>query len=160
MQSTAEILLRPARSEDAVALKAILYDTFESTWLPNITPVAAQAFRNEDRPADYVGRRGLKFWVAEQDGAVAGFIDWEKDFINALHVRRSCARRGIASRLMDLAEMSIGEAGLLSVSLETDTFNTIAQAFYAQRGYREVDRYPDLEWHSGLMTLPLQKQLC
>ena len=40
-----------------------------------------------------------------------------------------------------------------------DSFNTRSQAFYAARGYREADRYPDLEWNSGLTTLLLVKPL-
>ena len=43
--------------------------------------------------------------------------------------------------------------------LETDTFNLRSQAFYAKRGYQELDRYPDGEWNSGLTTLLLAKRL-
>ena len=31
------------------------------------------------------------------------------------------------------------------------------RAFYAARGYREIDRFPDKEWNSGLITLLLAK---
>lgn len=60
---------------------------------------------------------------------------------------------------MDKAESEIGSAGFISVRLETDTFNIGSQAFYAARGYQEIDRYPDEEWGSGLTTLLLQKYL-
>ena len=43
---------------------------------------------------------------------------------------------------MDKAEVEILAAGFPSVRLETDTFNTRSQAFYAGRGYQEADRYP------------------
>ena len=159
MEPRATVLIRPARAADADALKAILYDTFQSTWRPNITPAAAQAFVDEDRPAAYVAERGLGFSVAERAGEVVGLVDWEGDFVNALHVRSADARTGVGARLMDRAEAEIAAAGFAAARLETDTFNRRSQAFYAARGYREAGRYPDEEWKSGLTTLLLVKPL-
>ena len=56
-------------------------------------------------------------------------------------------------------EAEIAAAGFSAARLETDTFNTRSRAFYAGRGYREGDRYPDKEWDSGLTTLLLVKAL-
>lgn len=151
--------IRVARAADADALKAILHDTFESTWQPAITEAAARAFLSEDRPAAYIAARGQKFWLAERDGAVVGFCDWESDFVNALHVRAEHARSGVGGLLMNHAEASIAQTGFDAARLETDTFNTRARNFYAGRGYVEADRYPDQEWASGLTTLLLRKPL-
>jgi len=159
MASTGDILIRQARPDDVEALKAILRDTFESTWLPQLTAEAARAVRGEDRPAAYVGKRGMRFIVVEVGGAVVGFVDWDGDFVNALHVRSSHARTGLGGRLMDRAEAGIAEAGFAAARLETDTFNLRSQAFYAARGYREAGRYPDEEWNSGLTTILLVKPL-
>jgi|GEM_PF-101273 len=155
----AEVQLRRAQPSDVAALEAVLHDTYESTWLPQLTPEAARAFREEDRPAAYVAEHGARFWVAERDGQVVGFVDWDGDFVNALHVRASHARKGIGHLLMDKAEAEIAGAGFAQARLETDTFNTRSRAFYARRGYREVDTYPDAEWDSGLTTLLLVKTL-
>ncbi len=154
-----DTLIRKASPDDAGALRAILRDTFESTWLPQLTPEAAAAYRREDRPAAYVGERGLLFVVAEVGGEVVGLVDWNGDFVNALHVLASHARSGVGSRLMDHAEAAMAAAGHAQARLETDTFNTRSQAFYARRGYREAGRYPDEEWNSGLTTLLLVKAL-
>jgi ribosomal protein S18 acetylase RimI-like enzyme len=153
------ILIRRARPADTAALMAILRDTFESTWRPNISAAAAQAVLAEDRPAVYVAEHGLDFWVAEQDGEVVGLVHWADDFVNALHVRAANARRGVGARLMDRAEAGIAASGFAAARLETDTFNLASQAFYAARGYREAGRYPDEEWNSGLTTLLLVKPL-
>jgi ribosomal protein S18 acetylase RimI-like enzyme len=153
------IPIRRARPADAAALVGVLYDTFESTWRPNLTEAAAQAFLTEERPNRYVAERGLEFWVAERDGGVVGLVDWQGDFVNALHVRASHARQGFGARLMDKAEAEIAAAGFDAARLETDTFNTRSQAFYAARGYKEAGRYPDEEWGSGLTTLLLVKAL-
>lgn len=154
-----DAVLRPATAADAPALVEILTDTFESTWRPAITDEAAEAFLRENRSQAYVGERGLLFRVAERDGEVMGFVDWDGDFINALHVRASAARTGVGRRLMDCAEAEIARAGWPAVRLETDTFNLNSQAFYAARGYREAGRYPDEEWNSGLTTILLVKPL-
>jgi GNAT superfamily N-acetyltransferase len=159
MSNPAPITIRPARPADATALIAILYDTFESTWRPQITEAAAVAFRSEDRPRAYATERGLEFVVAERDGAVVGLVHWEGDFVNALHVPAAAARTGVGAALMDVAEAAIAEAGHPTARLETDTFNARSQAFYAARGYVEAGRYPDEEWSSGLTTLLLVKAL-
>ena len=153
------LVVRRAGAEDGEALKAVLRDTFESTWRPNISAAAAAAFLDEDRPAAYVGEHGRAFWVAERDGEVVGLVHWERDFVHALHVRGSHARGGVGSSLMDLAEAAIARAGFAAARLETDTFNQASQAFYAARGYLEAARYPDEEWMSGLTTILLVKAL-
>jgi GNAT superfamily N-acetyltransferase len=154
-----EPVLRRARTEDAPALRAILYDTFESTWRPQVSAAAAEAFRREDRPARYVRERGHLFCVARVCEQVVGLVDWDGDFINALHVRASHAGRGVGGCLLNFAEAELARAGHLQARLETDTFNRRSRAFYAARGYREADRYPDEVWHSGLTTLLLVKRL-
>ena len=159
MKTLQQIEIRRAQPADADSLAAILYQTFESTWRPSITPQAAKAFRDEDRPATYVARRGRDFWVCECAKDVVGFVDWQGDFVNALHVDGSHAGSGIGTLLMDKAELEIARSGFLAARLETDTFNTNAQKFYAKRGYQEGDRYPDLEWSSGLVTILLVKVL-
>lgn len=152
------IVIRLARPDDADALVAILHDTFDSTWRPQVTAEAARAFLVEGRPSRYVAEHGPAFHAAERHGAVAGFIHWRDDFVHALHVHRGHARTGVGTRLMDHAEAAIAR-GFATARLETDTFNTASQAFYAARGYREADRYPDHEWNSGLTTILLVKAL-
>ncbi len=159
MSEPRPVTVRPARPDDDAALIAILYDTFESTWRPQVTEAAAAAFRAEDRPRAYVSERGLEFLVAERDGRVVGLVHVEGDFVNALHVRADAARTGVGAALMDVAEAAIAAAGHASARLETDTFNARSQAFYAARGYAEAGRYPDEEWSSDLTTLLLVKPL-
>lgn len=159
MPPFATIRIRQALPSDAAAVVAILHDTYASTWLPQLTEAAVRAWRDEDRPAAYFAARGLAFWVAEVDGEVAGFVDWDGDFVNALHVASAYARRGVGTCLMDRAEAAMAEAGFAQARLETDTFNMRARAFYERRSYAEADRYPDTEWNSGLTTLLMVKAL-
>jgi GNAT superfamily N-acetyltransferase len=153
------IIVRPAQPDDEAALVAIFYDTFESTWRPNISAAAAQIWLDEDRPAAYIAERGSEFWVAERDGAVVGLVHWHGDFVHALHVSSSNVRVGVGARLMDLAEAEIAKTGFSVARLETDTFNVRSLAFYKARGYVESGRYPDEEWSSNLITVLLVKTL-
>ncbi|MGH6987954.1 MAG: GNAT family N-acetyltransferase [Caulobacteraceae bacterium] len=152
------VVVRAARAGDIGSLVAILHATFESTWQPQITRQAAEAFLTEDRPAAFVAEHGMACWVADLEGETNGLVHFEGDFVHALHVHPAWARRGVGSALMDLAEAEIARAGHPAVRLETDTFNAPARAFYAARGFTEADRFPDEEWKSGLTTLLLVKR--
>ncbi|MEJ0067287.1 MAG: GNAT family N-acetyltransferase [Caulobacteraceae bacterium] len=154
-----QVQLRPATLADAAALKAILYDTFESTWRPNLTAARPKPSAPRNGPSAFVAEKGLEFRVAERGGEVVGLVYWEGDFVHALHVLASHARSGVGAQLMDHAEAEIARAGFAAARLETDTFNQRSQAFYAKRGYVEAGRYPDEEWNSGLTTLLLVKAL-
>ena len=157
MSSSPDIHVRCACSEGSPAIKIILYETFASTWLPHLTSAAAETYKRQDRPTAYINEQAILSWVAEQDGGVVGFVGLEGNFVNALHVRPSRARMGVGSRLMDKVEAEISAEGFAAVRPETDTFNVPSLTFYIGRGYREVDRYPDTEWGSGLTTVLLEK---
>jgi GNAT superfamily N-acetyltransferase len=151
--------LRPSVPADRKSVVAVLRSTFESTWLPQITEASAAQFRNGAKPEHYWEERGALFVVAEMDGGVVGFVDWNDDFVNALHVRSDCARLGIGRLLLNHAERAMIDAGHQQARLETDTFNKASRAFYASLGYQEREQYPDLEWNSGLTTVLMVKAL-
>lgn len=159
MNERHKIALRLARPTDSVAIKAILQDSFESVWRPNISAAAATAYLDEDRGGAYIGEYGRDFWVAELDGEVAGLVHWQDDFVHALHVGSAYRRHGIGQRLMDLAETAMARAGIGAARLETDTFNEASCASYGARGYAEAGRYPDEEWDSDLTTILFVKPL-
>lgn len=64
-------------------------------------------------------------------------ICWD-DFIDAVHVQQAGRRRGVARALVDAAEEAMRKAGLPRARLETDTFNSVSQAFYLARDYVEM----------------------
>ena len=156
---TRNISVRPAKTADFAEVKQVLADTFESTWRPEITEVAAERYLASDVGGRYVDRNGLAFWVVEVDGHVAGMVHWSGDFIEALHVAGAHQRLGLGRLLLARAEQEIGKAGLERVRLETDTFNQQSQAFYRAMGYVEMGQYPDEEWDSGLTTVLFEKLL-
>ncbi len=154
-----QIVVRPATARDGPQVKAVLRDTFETTWKPHVTPAAAETYLSAGHGDRYVDERLPEFWVAEQGDMVVGFVHWRGDFIEAVHVRSSHARRGVGGLLLDRAEAAIAAAGFREARLETDTFNERSHAVYRARGYREKDRYPDDEWNSGFTTILFARQL-
>ena len=157
--SSSALHIRPARREDAPALVDLLMRTYETTWMPQMSAQADSRFRASGKTAAYVAERGLRFHVCELDGTVAGMVDWEGNFIWALHVQPDMQRRGVGAALLALAEAAMRQAGVREARLETDDFNVRSRAFYARNGYQEIDTYPDEEWDSGFTTVLLSKQL-
>ena len=156
---TGDVLIRPSRPQDFPAMKALLRDTFESTWRPVITDAAARHYIETDIGGGFVERSGADMFVAEVDGRIAGLLHCVDDFIDALHVSSGFQRKGVGRRLLSHAEQVVVEKGFRRARLETDTFNEQARGFYAACGYIEMAQYPDEEWQSGLTTVLLEKPL-
>ncbi|MGT2507643.1 N-acetyltransferase family protein [Cupriavidus basilensis] len=151
--------IRRAGPSDAQAVAAILTETYLTTWQPQLTPEAAMRFAQCDKIGDYVRSRLAEFHLACVNGTVAGMVDWENDFVWALHVSPRWQARGLGSTLLAHAEAAMAAAGHRQARLETDTFNAGSRAFYQRHGYAEVEFYPDESWHSGFTTVLLSKPL-
>jgi len=154
-----QIIVRAALASDVPALKQVLKDTFEGTWLPHITKASAQRYVTTDIGGRYVDESWQQFSVAEIDGDVAGLIHRRGDFIEAVHVGANHQGKGVGRKLLSHAEQAIAAAGFPRARLETDTFNERAQSLYKAIGYVEKDRYPDDEWDSGFTTVLFEKRL-
>ena len=155
----ADITVRKARTGDVPALKQVLQETFEGTWLPHVSKASAQRYVETDIGGRYVEESWPEFTVAEIDGRIAGMIHWRGDFIEAVHVGAGHQGQGVGGRLLSHAEQAVRAAGFRQVRLETDTFNERAQSVYKAVGYVEKDRYPDDEWDSGFTTVLFEKRL-
>lgn len=153
------ITIRRAEARDVPALKKVLRETFEGTWLPHISAASAQRYVEKDIGGRYVLDHWREFAVAEIGGEVAGLIHWRGDFIEAVHVAAGRQGQGVGGKLLSHAEQQIAAAGFEQARLETDTFNVPAQRVYKATGYIEKDRYPDDEWDSGFTTVLLVKPL-
>ncbi|MGS1095547.1 N-acetyltransferase family protein [Aquamicrobium terrae] len=140
-------------------MKAILRETFETTWRPQITEASVRRYVETDIGGRFVERCGTDMLVAEIGGEIAGLIHCVDDFVDALHVSSGLQRKGVGRRLMEQAERDMAAQGFRRSRLETDTFNEQSQSFYKALGYVETGRYPDEEWQSGLTTILFEKTL-
>ncbi len=153
------ITIRPAVPSDADAILRILGQTYEATWKPVLTPEAIARFESSGSTRRYVDERICAMHVAVHGAEIAGVIDWSRDFIDALHVSPRFQGQGIGGQLLRYAEAAMAAAGHAQTRLETDTFNQQARGFYLSHGYQETGFCPDEEWHSGLTTVQMSKQL-
>lgn len=151
--------IRPAGQEDRAALLAILAETFADTWRPQLTAAAIDDYHRRRVAETFIDAALPGFLVAELDGTVVGFGNREAGFVDSLHVAAAGRRRGVARALMAALEAQMRADGIALAALETDTFNQASQQLYLALGYREVARYPDEEWNSGLTTIRYEKSL-
>jgi GNAT superfamily N-acetyltransferase len=77
-----------------------------------------------------------ELWVAEQDGALAGILVLDGDFVDQLYVEPGLTGRGIGSALLAVAKRERPE-GLRLWAFQS---NTGARRFYERHGFLEVRR--------------------
>lgn len=152
-------LIRSALPQDHAAVLALLAETFADTWRPQLTAQTIADYHANRAAERYVDAQLAQWLVAELDGEVLGFAGRSAGFVDSLHVSAHGRRRGTARALMQALETAMRGEGLALASLETDTFNIGSKALYLALGYREVARYPDEEWNSGLTTIRYGKAL-
>ena len=121
--------LRPYNSEDVEAM----FQLDQECYPPGI------AYSRREMKW-YLRLPGADCLVAEQDGALVGFIVTEREsdlgHIITLDVAESQRRRGVGTALLAAAEARMFEAGVRQVWLETATENAPAVAFWQKHGYR------------------------
>jgi GNAT superfamily N-acetyltransferase len=77
-----------------------------------------------------------ELWVAEQDGALAGILVLDGDFVDQLYVEPGLTGRGIGSALLAVAKRERPQ-GLRLWAFQS---NTGARRFYERHGFLEVRR--------------------
>jgi GNAT superfamily N-acetyltransferase len=77
-----------------------------------------------------------ELWVAENDGALAGLLVLDGEFVDQLYVDPGLTGRGVGSALLAVAKRERPE-GLRLWTFQT---NTGAQRFYERHGFVEVRR--------------------
>jgi putative acetyltransferase len=135
-----ELLVRPARDDDAqelFGLIALCFAAYPGCYVdPHddlhdlLSPVAAGA------------SRGGRFWVVEDCRGRVGAcvsVDFPEQDIAELHrvyVRPDLRRRGLAERLVGLAEGEARQRGATRIVFWTDTRFLDAHRFYRRLGYQ------------------------
>ncbi|MEV4150547.1 GNAT family N-acetyltransferase [Amycolatopsis sp. NPDC049691] len=130
--------IRPARADDEAALAKLDERTWTTTVSPAPAPPPGTPFFDEDcRPEDV--------FVAEHDGAVAGYVRLGKGFgipahdhvrvIGGLAVDPDRQRLGIARRLVEAAVAEARARGARKVTLRVLGHNTAARRVYEACGF-------------------------
>lgn len=132
----AEILIRPARSEDTASLAALATQLgYPST--PEQVEMRLDEIRRDPRQRVRVAQA--------VDGAVVGWVHvavvstLESDpqaEIQGLVVEESVRGKGIGRRLMEKAEAWARDEGVAGIRLRSNVVREDAHAFYQHLGYR------------------------
>ena len=77
----------------------------------------------------------LEIWVAELDGAVAGWGAIRDDTLEGLYTAPEFAGRGVGAALLEMLERLMRERGVPAVRAEA---SSNARDFYLRRGYRSA----------------------
>ncbi len=130
------MILRSYRPADLQTL----YEIDQECFVPGIS-------YTHDELRAFIGHRHSQTWVAEEAGAIVGFLIANREPRKILHiitidVVKAARRRGVGSLLMDAAEQWAHDQGLRLIGLETAQDNLAAQRFYHARGYGKVDEIP------------------
>jgi len=126
--------LRPFLAADAPALAAIFRDSVEQLAIDDYDADQLEAWASRADDEDFAARLGGGLTlVATLDGELAGFATLHgRDEIDMLYVAPDCARRGVATVLIDALEKLAAARG--AAQLVTGASDT-ARAFFARRGY-------------------------
>jgi len=138
--TTLKITLRPYLPDDARALADIFRAAVEVLAEEDYSDAQREAWSSlADDDARFAAKlaSGLTL-VALADGAPAGFASLKgADTLDMLYVRPECARRGVATMLVDALEKLAAARG--AKKLTTDASDT-AKPLFAARGYEASAR--------------------
>jgi putative acetyltransferase len=88
--------------------------------------------------------RELEIWVAELDGAVAGWGAIRGGHLEGLYTAPEFAGRGVGAALLEMLERLMRERGVEAMRAEA---SPNARDFYLRRGYRSTgEQTPDGAW--------------
>lgn len=126
--------LRSYRSDDLDAILTLFYDTIHSVNLRDYSPAEADAWapKNPDRARWEHNLSSQDTLVAEQDGQIVGFANWDRaDHFDCLYVHKDFQGQGIASLLAGEIEH---RARLVTPAIHVEASIT-AKPFFEKRGY-------------------------
>lgn len=137
------VALEPADSADARSCLEQYYAELARRFPSGFDPLAVNNFD----PAEMTPPKGW-FVVARVDSEPVGCGALKRLEDGVGEVKRvwtspSARGLGVASRIMDRLEAQAVEAGFTILRLDTNGTLKEAQAMYAKRGYREIERYND-----------------
>jgi [ribosomal protein S18]-alanine N-acetyltransferase len=95
--------------------------------------------------AGFIAHRFARTWVVEDKSSIVGFLVANREparvgHIITIDILQSARRRGMGTRLMEVAEEWSRKARLQLIYLETAEDNLTAHRFYEVIGYHKVEK--------------------
>lgn len=150
--------IRPYTAADAAPTLAVFLEAVTVTAAADYSPAQVEAWaRRDDRDVDtwHAARVATHTYVAEYDGAVAGFADIDgAGHIGMLYVAPAYGRRGVATALLHRLLRDAAAAGVDEVTTEA---SLTARPFFERHGFlvtaRQRVRAGDVELVNFRMSL-------
>lgn len=144
-------------------LRAYRPSDLETLWAIDQACFSQEICYTRDEIASFITYPGSRTWVAEENGAIVGFLiaghqSRGVGHIVTIDVVEPSRRRGVGSKLMEAAEQWAREQGMAFIHLETAVDNLPAQRFYVARGYRRARRIENY-YRNGLAAWLMVKGL-
>jgi len=158
-----DLLIRPARDADAQELFGLIALCFAE--YPGCYVDPHDDLRDLLRPEMSGAERGGRFFVVEDRRGRVGAcvsIDLPQPRLAELHrvyVRQDLRRRGLAARLVDLAESEARAGGAERMMFWSDTRFLDAHRFYERLGYRRTGEERELGDISQTREIRFEKAL-
>jgi GNAT superfamily N-acetyltransferase len=129
-----QVLLRPARAEDAGAIAEIWRLGWRDGHL-GLVPQALVDVRTDAAFSTRAAERVPDTTVATVEGAVAGFVMVVDDEVEQVYVAAAHRGTGVAKALLDDGERQVRANGHTTAWLAVVAGNTRARAFYEREGW-------------------------
>lgn len=132
------VTLRPARAGDGAALFEVTRRSVEALARSHYAPEQLAGWMGERTAATYEAViAGGNTVVAEEMGAVVGFVDAEPGEVTRLFLLPEAAGRGLGRKLLEIGIQTARRDHSGPIRIEA-TLN--AQSFYERHGFRAVEK--------------------
>jgi putative acetyltransferase len=156
-------VIRDARDDDAAGLIALIGAVFAE--YPGCVLEVDHEMPQLRAIATAFGELSGRFWVAEEDGEVAGCVgispadDPAGAELKHLYVARRARRAGLGTRFVEMVEREATRNGAAFVELWSDTRFLDAHRLYERLGYARSQQTRELEDLSNSVEFHFFKQL-
>lgn len=156
--TTADVLIRPARADETLAVAEVHVQADRETYAPifgarfEAVDIDRSQLRWDSAMAD-----GDVLLVAADAGRVIGFAHASSTWMSALYLLSTHLRRGIGARLLAAVRQDLRARGVAEIGFQVVAGNLGAIAFYGAMGARPVGRKLEGEgdgaWEDIVFTL-------
>ncbi|MDJ0944282.1 MAG: GNAT family N-acetyltransferase [Kiloniellales bacterium] len=145
------LIYRPGQPDDGAGLLAVDRAAILRLGAQAYSPAETESWAAKLTAEGYASAMtegGERFFIAaDPNEGVVGFCSYKDAEVVGLYVHPDWARRGIARRLLRLAEAAIAAAGHGEIKIIA---TLVARSFYESQGYAVVDSH-DWETRGGLV---------
>ncbi len=154
------IAIREATLNDADAICRVHIASVRVLCALDYTPAQIEAWVGRNVPENYrkaMQYKGETMFVAEIQGAIAGFSSLHRREVCAIYVHPACTRRGVGTRLLNAVEQAAIARGIHTLRLDA---SVTAIPFYTAQGYAVVERSRHTFWDgTAVPCAKMKKQL-